>query len=420
MDRRVGECEQRRVVVTGIGAVTPIGHGTAGLWQGVLRGRSAVRRITHFDPSSLPARIAAEVDHFEPADYLESRPLKRLDRCSQFAVASSCMAVEDAGVDLAREDRTRVGVCIGSALGGAAFAERQHQQFLLGGMRCVEPHLALQMFVGAGSCCTAILLGLTGYSTSNADSCASGTIAIINALRAIQRGDADAMLAGGAEAPLAPLCYGAFALIRALSTRNEEPERACRPFDRDRDGFVMGEGGAVLFMEERERALSRGATIYAELLGGAITNDGHHMTAPRPDGASAARAISLALKDASVLPEEIDYVNAHASSTPLNDSTETLALKTALGTTAFRVPVSGTKAMHGHALGATGAFEAAICCLAIRHGFIPPTVNLDEPDPACDLDYVPNVGRHADVRVALSNSFGFGGINAALVLREHA
>jgi 3-oxoacyl-[acyl-carrier-protein] synthase II len=406
---------QRRVVITGIGAVTPIGHRAAGLWEGVLLEKSAVRRVTAFDPSSLPARIAAEVGDFPAADYLDAKQIRRLDRCSQFAVTSARMAVEDAGLDLDREDRSRIGVCIGSALGGAAFAEQQHRQFLHGGMRCVEPHLALQMFVGAGTCCTAISLGLTGYSTSNADSCASGTVAVGNAFRAIQRGDAEVMLAGGAEAPLAPLCYGAFALIRALSTRNEDPERACRPFDRDRDGFVMGEGAAVLVLEERERAIARGATIYAEVLGYSLTNDGHHMTAPRPDALSAARAIELALADADVAPEEIDYVNAHASSTPLNDSTETLAMKRALGDAAYRVPVSGTKAMHGHALGATGAIEAAICCLAMRHGRIPPTVNLENPDPNCDLDYVPNGGRAGDLRTVLSNSFGFGGINAALV-----
>jgi 3-oxoacyl-[acyl-carrier-protein] synthase II len=327
------------------------------------------------------------------------------------------MAVADAKLDLATEDRSRIGVCIGSALGGAAYAEAQHRQFLAAGMRCVEPHLALQMFVGAGTCCTAIALGLTGYSTSNADSCASGTIAIGNAFRAIQRGDADVILAGGAEAPLAPLCYGAFALIRALSTRNEDPERACRPFDKDRDGFVMGEGAAVLLLEERDRAISRGATVYCEVVGSCLTNDGHHMTAPRPDAQSAARAITLSLADADVEPFEIDYINAHGSSTPLNDSTETLAIKTALGDHAYSTPVSGTKGMHGHALGATGAMEAAICCLAMQNGFIPPTVNLDAADPLCDLDYVPSRGRDARLNTVLSNSFGFGGINASLVFK---
>jgi 3-oxoacyl-[acyl-carrier-protein] synthase II len=377
-----------------------------------------VRRITRFDPSPFSAHIAAEVDAFDPAAYIDAKTLKRLDRCSQFAVAASKMALADAGLDLENADRSRIGVCIGSALGGAAYAEEQHTRYVESGPRRVEPQLALLMFVGAGMCSTAIALGLTGFSTANADSCASGTIAIGNAFRAIQRGDADVMLAGGAEAPLAPLCYGAFAIIRALSTRNDDPERACRPFDRDRDGFVMGEGAGVLLLEEREHALRRGAQPCAELLGFALTNDAHHMTAPRPDAESAARCISLTLEDACLPADAIDYVNAHGSSTPLNDSTETLALKRALGAHAQRVPISGTKAMHGHALGATGAIEAAICCLALRHRHVPPTINLDHPDPACDLDYVPHVGREQPIRVVLSNSFGFGGINACLILAQ--
>jgi len=404
--------------VTGLGAVTPIGTGVKGLWDGVRRARSAVRRITRFDPSPFASRIAAEVPDFDPAAYLEGRAVRRLDRCSQFAVAASKMAVADAGLNLEEEDRSRIGVCIGSALGGAAYAEEQHERYLASGVRSVEPQVALQVFVGAGTCNTAILLGVTGYATANADSCASGTIAIGNALRAIQRGDAEVMLAGGAEAPLAPLCFGAFAIIRALSTRNDDPERACRPFDRDRDGFVMGEGAAVLILEERQRALRRGARPYAEIVGCALTNDGYHMTAPRPDAEAAARCISLALADACLPATAIDYVSAHGSSTPLNDPTETLAIKRALGSQAARVPISSTKAMHGHALGASGAIEAAICCLALRHGYVPPTVNLDDPDPACDLDYVPNLGREQALRAVLSNSFGFGGINACLVLRQ--
>lgn len=396
--------------------MTPIGLTVDGLWSGIVRGRSAVRSITRFDASRFSSQIAAEVPDFDPLQFLDSKSARRLDRCSQFAVASAEMAVKDAGLRLELEDRTRIGVCIGSALGGAAFAEEEHERFLAQGPRSVEPHLALQMFVGAGTCSAAIHLGLTGYSTSNADSCASGTIAIGNAFRAIQRGEADIILAGGAEAPLAPLCFSAFALIRALSTRNDSPETACRPFDKERDGFVMGEGAAVLALEERERALERGATIYAEVLGFALTNDGHHMTAPRPDAESASRAIRLALKDACLPPTAIDYINAHGSSTPLNDTTETLAIKRAFGQYAQRVAISGTKAMHGHALGASGAIEAAICCLALKHGYIPPTINLQNPDPACDLDYVPNAGREAKLRTVLSNSFGFGGINASLVL----
>ncbi|HLV79004.1 MAG TPA: beta-ketoacyl synthase N-terminal-like domain-containing protein, partial [Chthonomonadaceae bacterium] len=291
---------ERRVVVTGIGAVTSLGCGVEGLWEGVCRARSAVGPITHFDPSPFASRIAAEVRDFEPDGYLEGKARRRLDRYSQFAVVASLQAVEDAGLDLSREPAGRVGVCIGSALGGAAFAEHEHAAYLESGTRAVSPMLALQMFVGAGSCCAAIALGLTGYSTSNADSCASGPIAIGNAWHAIRRGDAEVMLAGGAEAPLAPLCFGAFSLIRAMSTRNADPGRACRPFDRDRDGFVMAEGAAVLVLEECAHALARGARIYAELIGYACTNDGYHMTAPRPDGSSAARAITQALQVAAV------------------------------------------------------------------------------------------------------------------------
>ena len=355
---------------------------------------------------------------FDPAAHLEPKAVRRLDRCSQFAVSASKMAVRDSGMDLDEEDRSRIGVCIGSALGGAAFGEDQHRLYNDRGPRAVSASLALQVFVGAGSCNTAIELGITGYSTSNADSCASGPIAIGNAFRALQRGDADVMLAGGSEAPLAPLCFGAFALIRALSTRNDEPERACRPFDRDRDGFVMGEGAAVLVLEEWEHACRRGARAYAELRGFGLTNDSHHMTAPRPDAESACRAINLALKDACLPPEAVDYINAHGSSTPLNDPTETLAIKKAFGRHAHRTPVSSTKSMHAHPLGATGAIESAICCLALRNECIPATLNLDNPDPACDLDYVPRAPRPSRIRHVLSNSFGFGGINACLVFKR--
>jgi len=418
MTNRAG-LQERRVVITGLGAITSIGSGAEGLWEGVRCGRSGVGRITHFDASALPCQVSAEVPDFDPARYLEGKALKRLDRPAQFAIAASRQALEDSRLSLEAEDRTRIGVCIGSALGGAAYAEQQHTLYVTDGMRGVSPQVALQMFVGASSCNVAINFGLTGYSSSNADSCASGPIAIGNAWNAIRRNEADVMLAGATEAPLAPLCFGAFALIRAMSTHNNDPERACRPFDRERDGFVMGEGAAVLLLEEREHALARGAEIYAELTGFACTNDAHHMAAPRPDGSSAARCLRLAMEAADVTPEEIDYVNAHGSSTPLNDSTETLALKMALGEEqARRIPISATKSMHGHALGASGAIEAAICCLAMRHGWIPPTIHYEHPDPECDLDYVPNVGRARPLHTVLSNSFGFGGINAALVFRR--
>ncbi|HEV2474565.1 MAG TPA: beta-ketoacyl-ACP synthase II [Chthonomonadales bacterium] len=414
------ERRNRRVVVTGIGAITPIGIGAGGLWQGVLRGQSAVRRISRFNPEPFATQIAAEVTDFKPEDYFEGRALKRLDRCSQFAVAASRLALEDGRLDL-RGDYLpdRVAVCIGSALGGAAFAEEQHERYVRGGVRSVNPALALQMFVGAGSCNVSIDLGVTGYLSSNADSCASGTIAIGNGCSVIQRGEADMALAGGAEAPLAPLCFGAFALIRAMSAQNDRPETACRPFDRLRDGFVMGEGAAVLALEELQHARRRKARIYAEIAGFACTSDAHHMTAPRPGSGPAAECVRRALQSAGASASEVDYINAHGSSTPLNDAAETVAIKLALGEDAARsVPISGTKPLYGHSLGASGAIEAAICCLAIRNSLIPGTLNYCNADPECDLDYVPGAARSADLQLVISNSFGFGGINSVLALRK--
>ncbi|HEY3269119.1 MAG TPA: beta-ketoacyl-ACP synthase II [Armatimonadota bacterium] len=406
---------KRRVVISGIGAVTPIGTGREGLWDGAMAAKSGVRSITLFDASPFNSQIAAEVPDFDPSAWFDHKRLKRLDRYSLFALASAKMALEDSGLDLAAEDRDRIGVCIGSALGGVGTAEREHINFLQGGVKAVSPTLALLVFGGAASCNIAIEFGLSGPATANGDSCASAPIAMGNALRYIQRGDADVMLAGAAESPLSPLCFGAFAIIRAMSTRNDDPAGACRPFDRGRDGFVMGEGSAMLVLEERSRAIARGAHIYAELRGFGLTNDAHHMTAPRPDADQSSRCMKLALDDACMAPNEVDYVNAHGSSTPLNDTSETLAIKRVLGDHAYRVPISATKSMHGHALGATGAMEAALCCLALERGVIPPTINLTDPDDGLDLDYVPNVPRPAAIRTAISNSFGFGGINATLV-----
>lgn len=408
----------RRVVVTGIGAITPIGHGRDGLWTGLRAERSAVGPVTRFDPSPFRSQVAAEINDFVASDHLDERRSKRLDRFAQFAVVASRMALEDAGLNLGAEDRERVGAMMGSALGGVAYAEEQLGRFLAGGLRAVDATLALAVFGGSASCNVAIEFGVYGPNSTNGMSCASGTIAIGDGFRAIRDGYADVMICGGAEAPLSTLCFGAFALIRAMSTRNDDPASASRPFDRDRDGFVMGEGAAVLILEERTRALARGAPVYAEVLGYGMTNDGHHMTAPRPDGSQAARAMRLALSDARVDAAEIDYVNAHGSSTPLNDPTETLAVKQVLGERAYRVPMSGTKGYYGHALGASGAIEAAICALALDRRWLPPTVNLTTPDPACDLDYVAGTGRAATPTTVLSNSFGFGGINASLVMRR--
>jgi 3-oxoacyl-[acyl-carrier-protein] synthase II len=388
------------------------------MWDGVRAERSAVRSLTRFDPSIFRSHNAAQVDDFVPTDHMETKRAKRLDRFGQFSVVAARQALDDARIDLAAEDRDRIGSMMGTALGGVGYAEEQLALFLTQGLRGVEPNLALTVFGGASSCNIAIEFGIRGPNSTNAMSCASGTIAIGEGFRQIRDGYADVMISGGAEAPLAPLCFGAFALIRAMSTRNDDPTSASRPFDRDRDGFVMGEGAAVLILEERARAIARGAQIYAEILGYGLTNDAYHMTAPLPDGSQAARSINLALSDADVTPSDIAYVNAHGSSTPLNDSTETLAIKRVFGDHAYRMAVSSTKGYYGHALGASGAIEAAICSLALRNRWIPPTVNLRTPDAACDLDYVPATGRPADLDVILSNSFGFGGINAALVMRS--
>jgi 3-oxoacyl-[acyl-carrier-protein] synthase II len=408
----------RRVVITGLGAVTPIGLGVEGLWDGLRRRTSAVRAITRFDPSVFKSRIAGEVDGFHATDHIEARRARRLDRYSQFSIAATRMALADATLELHREDLDRVGTMMGTALGGVAHGEQQYHNFLTQGPRAVDPSLALTVFAGAASCNIAIEFGCTGPNATNGMSCASGAIAIGEAFRAVAHDQADVMIAGGAEAPLAPLCFGAFAIIRAMSTRNDDPARASRPFDVGRDGFVMAEGAAVLVLEERSRALARGAPVYAEICGYGLTNDAYHMTAPRPDGSQAARCIRNALAEARVAPQEVGYINAHGSSTPLNDPTETSAIKQVFADHAYRLALSGTKGYYGHALGASGAIEAAICALASRRGWIPPTVNLETPDPACDLGYVTGEGRPLAPDYMVSNSFGFGGINAALVFRR--
>lgn len=405
-------------MITGIGAITPIGITQKGLWDGLKRERSAVGTLTRFDPSIFRSHNAAQVNDYVPEDHLEKKKAKRLDRFAQFSIVGAQMALADAELDLEKENKDRVGAMMGTALGGVAYAESQLGVFLQQGIREVDALLALSVFGGAASCNIAIELGVTGPNSTNAMSCASGTIAIGDAFRQIRDGYADVMITGGAEAPLAPLCFGAFALIRAMSTRNDDPSSASRPFDRDRDGFVMGEGAAVLILEEYERAKSRGARIYAEVAGFGSTNDAHHMTAPLPDGSQAARSMKLALDDAHVSASEIGYVNTHGSSTPLNDSTETLAIKKVFGETAYKIPLSGTKGYYGHALGASGAIEAAICALSMENEWLPPTVNLSVADEACDLNFLPGTGKSERVEHVLSNSFGFGGINAALVLRR--
>lgn len=409
-----------RVVVTGVGAITPIGHGAAGLLEGIRTSRPGVSLVERFDTSAFSCHVAAEVADFDASRHLDAKQVRRLDRFAQFAVASARQAIADAGLDLAHVDRDRAGVFIGTALGGASFAEEQHNVYLREGIRRVRPTLALAVFGGSASCNIAIDAGLTGPTSANSDSCASAAIAIGEATRLIRGGEVDLMLAGGVECPLTPLIFGAFDIIRAMSTRNGNSAAACRPFDKGRDGFVMGEGAAVLVLERLEHAQRRGATIYGEILGYGSTNDAYHMTAPLPSGDQAARAMRLALADAGLRPEQVDHINAHASSTPLNDSTETRAIKTVFGEHARCIPISGTKSMHGHALGASGAIEAAISMLTLRLDYVPPTINLDEPDPECDLDYVPHRGREQRVHYIMSNSFGFGGINAVLVFGRHS
>lgn len=409
-----------RVAVTGLGPITAAGIGVDDFWAGLRRERSPIRAVTRFDASPWRSRIAAEVDGFEPERYMDRRTVRRFDRFAQFSIAATRLALDDAGLDVGKLDPDRVGVQMGSALGGTAYAEEQVARLAEGGIRAVDPRVALTTFCGAASCSVAIEFGFTGPNATNAMSCASGTIAIGEALRLIRDGRIDVAIAGGVEAPLAPLCFGAFALIRAMSTRNDDPARACRPFDRDRDGFVMGEGACVLVLERLEDAERRGARIYAELDGYGTTNDAHHMTAPRPDGSQAARSMRLALESAGAAPADVDYVSPHGSSTPLNDTTESRAIERVLGEHAYDVPVSATKPYHAHALGASGAIEAAICCLAADRAWIPPTLNHDDADDGCDLDYVPARGRSYRPSVMLSNSFGFGGINASILLRRLA
>jgi 3-oxoacyl-[acyl-carrier-protein] synthase II len=402
----------RRVVITGIGAITPIGTGAEELWGGVLANRSAVRPIDRFDASPFPSRIAAQIDGFDPAAHLDPRRARRLDRFSALSVAAARLAVEDAGLAIRDGIAARTGVWIGSALGGVAYGEEQHQRYVERGVHGVSPTLALAVFGGAGPSNVALDLGLTGPTVGNANSCASGATAIGQAFHAVRDGSVDVALAGGVEAPLAPLTFGAFALIRVLSSRNDDPATASRPFDRDRDGFVMGEAAALLVLEERDAAIARRARIVAEVLGFGASNDAYHMTAPRPDGRDAARAIRAALSDGGIGAERIGYVNAHGS---LNEPAEARAIRSALGPGSEHVPVSGTKGLYGHALGASGAVEAAITALALERAVLPGTCNLVEPDPTIELELL-REARPATIDAALTNSFGFGGMNAALVL----
>jgi 3-oxoacyl-[acyl-carrier-protein] synthase II len=403
-----------RVVITGIGAISAIGCGAEQLWHGCLRSKSGIRRITRFDPTSFRSQIAAEVNGFDIHDYRDGKRVARLDRFSQFAVACAQQALCDAGFCPDALRGREIAVYLGSALGGVAFAEEQHERYLVAGLKAVAPSLALTVFAGAGATNIAIEFGFCGPAISNANSCASGAIAVGEAFRLLRSGQANIALAGGVEAPLAPLTFGSFALIKAMSTRNDAPALACRPFDRDRDGFVMGEGAAILVLEELQHAMRRDARIYAEILGYGTTNDAHHMTVPLADGREAARAVRLALAEARLEPSDVGYVNAHATGTPLGDAAESAALTAVFGEQT--PPVSGTKALYGHALGASPALEAAITALAVHHNYAPATLNLCNVAPDCQLNHVCAPGQPLESGVALTTAFGFGGINAALLM----
>jgi 3-oxoacyl-[acyl-carrier-protein] synthase II len=407
---------KRRVVITGLGPITCIGKGVERFWNGIRAEKTGISPIDNFDVSGFGVRVAGLIKDWDPEEFFPPHRLKRLDRYAQFSVASAKLALDDAGIEYSHDKpNDRIGVSFGTALGGVCKAEEQYIRFLKKGARGVQPTLAVQVFGGSGHSNIAIDFGLRGVGTTNSNSCASGTVSVGEALRYIRDNFADVVVAGGAEAPLTTITIGAFDIIKTMS-RNQDPQTASRPFDKLRDGFVMGEGAASLVLEELEHARARGAKIYAEVLGYSLNNDAFHMTTPLPTGDSCIRAMRDALTDANVNAEQIDYVNAHASSTQLNDSAETMSIKEVFGERAYKIPVSGTKGYHAHPLGATGAIEAALCALALDRQWVPPTINYQNPDPTCDLDVVPNHGREAKLNYIMSNSFGFGGINASIVL----
>jgi len=407
---------KRRAVITGLGPITCVGTGLNNFWNGIRAEKSGINAISTFDTSDFYAQCGGEIRDWTPEEFFPPHRLKRLDRYAQFAVASAKLALDDAGLTYSREKpQDRIGVSFGTALGGVCQAEDQHIRFLKKGTRGVNPTLALQVFGGSAHSNIAIEFGFRGVGTTNSNSCASGTVAVGEALRYIRDDVADIVVAGGAEAPLGTLTFWAFDIIKTMSRWEGDPHLSCRPFDKLRDGFVMGEGAAALIIEELEHARNRGARIYAEVLGYSLNNDAFHMTSPLPSGESCIRAMHETLDDAQLTPEKIDYINAHASSTQLNDNTETMSIKQVFGDDT-RIPVSGTKGYYAHPLGATGAIEATLATLALQDQWIPPTINYQNPDPACDLDVVPNHGRPGELNYVMSNSFGFGGINACVIL----
>jgi len=409
----------RRVVITGIGLVSSLGIGTQATWDGLLAGTSGVGRITRFDLSGFAAQIAAEVRGFDPLDYVEKKDVKKMDVFIQYAIAASQFAVVDSGLIITPENAPQVGVFIGSGIGGFATIEREHTALLEGGPRKISPFFIPASIINLASGQVSIRFGAKGPNLATCTACSASAHALGESFEIIKRGDAEAMIAGGSEAAITPMSIGGFAALRALSTRNDEPARASRPFDRDRDGFIIGEGAGVLILEELEHARARGARIYAEMVGYGVSADAHHITAPSEDGDGAVRAMAMALRKAGVEPSAVDYVNAHGTSTPYNDKLETMAIKRCFGEHARRMAISSTKSMTGHLLGGAGGLEGGISALAVHHQVAPPTINLDHPDPECDLDYVPHVKREMPMTYALSNSFGFGGTNATLLFRRY-
>ena len=409
----------RRVVITGIGLVSSLGIGTSANWDALLAGTSGVARITKFDPTEFSAQIAAEIRGFDPLQFVDKKDVKKMDVFIQYAIAASQFAMADSKLPITAETAPRVGVFIASGIGGFTTIEREHRALLEGGPRKISPFFIPSAIINLAAGQVSIRIGAKGPNSATCTACSASAHAIGDAFEIIRRGDADAMIAGGSEAAITPLGVGGFAALRALSTRNDEPQRASRPFDKDRDGFVIGEGAGIVVLEELEMAQRRGAPIYAELVGYGMSADAYHITAPSEDGEGGVRVMGLALQKAGIRPDQVDYINAHGTSTPHNDRLETLAIKRCFGDHARTVAISSTKSMTGHLLGAAGGLEAGIAALAVYHQIVPPTINLASPDPDCDLDYVPHTARRLTIQYALSNSFGFGGTNAALVFKRY-
>jgi 3-oxoacyl-[acyl-carrier-protein] synthase II len=410
---------KRRVVITGMGVIAPNGIGLNNFWDSLIHGRSGIKKITHFDALSYPSQIAGEVRDFNPLDFISPKSARRMDRFAQFSVACTRMALEDSGIEISEKNSERIGISLGSALGGIPCAEAQHSIFLEKGLNRVDPLIAIKIFSGSSTSQVSIEFGIKGHSNTIGGACAAGTDSVGYAFYAIRNNLADIMITGGSEAPIVPLTFGAFCLIGALSTRNGDPTRASRPFDKERDGFVMSEGAGVLILESLESALERGASIYAEVLSYGTTNDAYHMAQPQPTGGQGIKAIELAFQYANIKPAEVDYINAHGTSTPLNDKVETEVIKKIFGEHAYQTPISATKSMIGHALGAAGSIELIASVLSIKNHFIHPTINYEFPDPECDLDYVPKEGRKHLVNTILKNSYGFGGKNSSIIIRKY-